>query len=310
MRPIGTTLFALAATPALLLATAGAPAVAAPPAPPAVQSPKPETASATAAATAPSALRAQLHDAVGRLDRLRRDAAAFRAQVQLAADEIPPTAAARFDVRLSQMERSIRELTGKIEDLAYKVKQAEKFQASVDERLKALEQGRTAPPGKRTDRQPDRRTDQQTDRRNPPPSDRTAVPVTLPEGPPAEQYGFAIGLLRKARYTAAAAAFKQFIRLHPRHRLAGNAHYWLGEAYYVQGDYRQAAIQFADGFQKFPKHAKAPDILLKLGMTMAKLNKNQEACATLAELRRRFPKASNHVRRAAAAERRRLGCSA
>ncbi len=301
MKPIGSTLFALVAAPMLLLAGTGV-ATAAPPGNSAAT-----VSPGTGPDTAPAALRTQLRAAADRLGRLRRDAAAFRARIQLAADEIPPTAAARFEVRLSQMERSIRELTGKIEDLAYKVKQAEKFQASVDERLRALEQGRNTGPRTPTDRTAPPSRNDRTD--TTPPSDRTAAPVTLPAGPPAEQYRFAIGLLRKARYTAAAAAFKQFIRLHPRHRLAGNAHYWLGEAYYVQGDYREAAIQFADGFQKFPKHPKAPDILLKLGMTMAKLNKNQEACATLAELRRRFPRASSHIRRAAAAERRKLGCT-
>lgn len=302
MTPIRTTTLALLAAPALLLALAGTPA--------------PGRAATPAGLSAPSvpALHVQLADTAAALRRMRRNAAAFRAELQLAADELPPTLAARFQVRLGQMERSIRELTGKVEDLSYKLAKAakdnEKFRNDVEFRLKELEQGRTASRRAPTDRTPPDRTGRTTDRRDPPPADRTDAPVTLPNGPAGEQYRFAIELLRKARYTAAASAFRQFIKRHPRHPLAGNAHYWLGEAFYVQRDYRQAAILFADGFRQFPRHAKAADILLKLGMTMARLNKNQEACATLAELRRRFPKAGTHIRRAAAAERRKLGCSA
>lgn len=307
MKPIRTKILALMAGPALALALAGTPApgIAAPPA-------------ALAPAPAAPALRAQLKDAAAALDRMRRNADAFRAELQLAADEIPPTLAARFQVRLGQMERSIRELTGKVEDLAYKLAKAEKdnekFRNDIEFRLKELEQGRTAsrraPADRTAPNTPPRRTDPGTDRSTDRSTDRTAGPVTLPDGAPAEQYRFAIEMLRKAQYKAAASAFRQFIKRHPKHPLTGNAHYWLGEAFYVQGDFREAAILFADGFRNFPRHAKAPDTLLKLGMTMARLNKNQEACAALAELRRRFPKAGGHIRRAAAAERRKLGCSA
>jgi len=69
-----------------------------------------------------------------------------------------------------------------------------------------------------------------------------------------------------------------------------------------------AAIRFADGFQKFPKHPKAPDNLLKLGMAMARLDKAREACASLAELRRRYPAAPSYVKRKAARERKKLDC--
>jgi tol-pal system protein YbgF len=298
------TLLAVLAAPALATAvTGGAPsAVAAPPAPAA-----PERTSA--------ALRDKLRTVTAELNRLRRGAARFRVRLQLAADELPPTLAARYEIRLSQMERSIQQLTGKVEDLAYQVRQAakeaKKFRTDVEYRLRALEQGRTATRPARPDasrphdttRPPAR--DQHAERRDQPPAT-----TTLPEGSPAAQYAYAIGLLRKERYAKAAAAFRQFIKRHPRHRLTGNAYYWLGEAYYVRSDYRHAAILFADGYRKFPRHLKAPDMLLKLGLTMARLNKNQQACAALAELRRRFPDAGGYIRRAAAAERRKLGCSA
>ena len=75
-----------------------------------------------------------------------------------------------------------------------------------------------------------------------------------------------------------------FIKNHPDNSLTSNAHYWLGETYYVRGKYGDAAAAFAEGYQKFPKSSKAADNLLKLGMSLGQLNQKKEACLSFAEL--------------------------
>src|SRR2546422_7060560 len=47
---------------------------------------------------------------------------------------------------------------------------------------------------------------------------------------------------------------------YPKHPLAGNAQYWIGEAYYVQHDYPQALVEF----QKVLDHGglKMPEALV------------------------------------------------
>lgn len=62
------------------------------------------------------------------------------------------------------------------------------------------------------------------------------------------------GRLRRRR-----AGAEGFLRQFPNDGLAGNAQYWLGETYYVRQDYQNAAIAFGEGFQRYPKSAKAPD---------------------------------------------------
>ncbi|TAL42074.1 MAG: tetratricopeptide repeat protein, partial [Methylovulum sp.] len=47
--------------------------------------------------------------------------------------------------------------------------------------------------------------------------------------------------------------------------LAGNAQYWLGEAYRVNQDNDAAKKAFNDVVEKYPGSAKVPDALLKLG---------------------------------------------
>ena len=110
----------------------------------------------------------------------------------------------------------------------------------------------------------------------------------LPEGTPRERYQFAFGLMSQARYDEAEAAFKEFITLHGDDQLAGNARYWLGESYYVRKAYMEAAQTFFQAYQTQPDGPKAPDSLLKLGMSMGSLDKTEEACATYGKLRKEF----------------------
>jgi tol-pal system protein YbgF len=135
----------------------------------------------------------------------------------------------------------------------------------------------------------------------------TAGPI-LPPGSPQDRYAFAFGLLRKAEYDKAGRALTEFMQTHPDSPLAHNAHYWLGETFYVRGQYARAAEVFLDAFQKSPDGTKAPDTLLKLGMSLAQLDKTSEACASFDKLARDYPKASSAIKRTVQRERQRIGC--
>ena len=62
----------------------------------------------------------------------------------------------------------------------------------------------------------------------------------LPSGSPSDQYNFAISLVRADQYDDAEAAFTEFLVKNKGHELAGNAQYWLGETFYVRGDFPNA----------------------------------------------------------------------
>ncbi len=130
----------------------------------------------------------------------------------------------------------------------------------------------------------------------------------LPGGSVKADYDYAFGLLRQANYVEAESALKDFLDQHADDPLAGNAKYWLGETYYVRGDFRQAAVTFAEGFQRYPDSTKAPDNLLKLGMSLAQLDKKEDSCGAFSELLKRYPDASGSVLQRASLERERLGC--
>jgi tol-pal system protein YbgF len=130
----------------------------------------------------------------------------------------------------------------------------------------------------------------------------------LPAGSASEQYNFAFGLLKQADYPAAETALKSFVRQHPDDGLAGSAQYWLGETYYARGNYAEAAVAFAEGYKRYPKGSKAPDDLLKLGMSLARANQKQNACTALVQLDRDFPNPGNAIKERAKDEKKKLGC--
>ncbi len=123
-----------------------------------------------------------------------------------------------------------------------------------------------------------------------------------------EAYDKAYNAMKKGDYKTAESGFTTFMKNHPQSDLVGNANYWLGETYYARGLYEQAAGIFADGFTKYKKNSKAADNLLKLGLTMNKLGKKQDACTAFKALPSEFPKASQTLKNRAKAEAKKLSC--
>ena len=137
---------------------------------------------------------------------------------------------------------------------------------------------------------------------------RPSSGASLPAGSPSDQYNAALGLLKQADYPGAEGAWKTFIQHYPNNPLTGTAHYWLGETYYVRGRYSEAASAYAEGYKNYPKGTKAPDDLLKLGMSLARANQKQNACVAFVQLDHDFPHATTTIKEQAAQEKKRLGC--
>jgi len=109
---------------------------------------------------------------------------------------------------------------------------------------------------------------------------------------PIEQYDDAFSLIKEGNYEQAEKEFARFIENNSDHKLAGNAYYWMGETFYARAQFMKASVQFVRGYNRFPNGRKAPDNLLKLGMSLARLDKNNEACTTFRKLKTDFPKRS------------------
>lgn len=126
---------------------------------------------------------------------------------------------------------------------------------------------------------------------------------------PAAAYEESFTALKAADYAAAEQGFKAFLAAYPKHSLATNAKYWLGETYFARKDYAQSSRIFAEGYKNAPKGPKAADNLLKLGLSLAGQSKTKEACVALTQVGKDFPKGSSATLSRAEAEIKRLNCA-
>lgn len=102
-------------------------------------------------------------------------------------------------------------------------------------------------------------------------------------------YDQAFDALKNGEYAEAARRFKDFLAAHPDGAFAPNAHYWLGESYYVTQNFELAMASFQALLDRFPDSAKAPDALLKLGYCQYELKQFNTARVTLGQVIERYP---------------------
>lgn len=237
------------------------------------------------------------------------------------ATPLPADAAARIEVRMGTLEDQIRRLTGQVEETQFRTQQLkdqlERMQADFDLRFKELQggaatatapaqPGETPPPAAAEGvlgSMPKKELDKELTAAKP----AAAGAGELKGATPKEQYDYAYGLVMKDR-DAAEKALQAFVKAHPSDALTGNAYYWLGETYFVKGDYKQAAVQFLDGYRKFPKSDKAAHNLLKLGMSLARTDDVKSACAAFGKLQQEYPGADTTIKRALQTEKQKAKC--
>jgi len=130
----------------------------------------------------------------------------------------------------------------------------------------------------------------------------------LPDKPTEEQYEFAVSFMKIGDYETAEFALKEFINKNKAHDLAGNAQYWYGETFRIRQLYSDAATAYLDGYQNYPKSKKAPDNLLKLGITMVQLGEKDQGCKMISGLKKEYPKASKSVLQKAQYEQKKFKC--
>jgi len=138
----------------------------------------------------------------------------------------------------------------------------------------------------------------------------SADPAQVENQSPQGQYQAAYALIGQGQFGAAQQAFQVFIQQYPRDPLASSAAYWIGHSYYARGDFQNAAVAYADAYKKYPKGNKAPETLLDLGRSLARLDQVPSACATFAQFDKQFGAgAAPMIKRQVEQERARLRCS-
>jgi len=119
---------------------------------------------------------------------------------------------------------------------------------------------------------------------------------------PRQQFNAAVDAYRAGQYAQAEEQFKAFIAANGSHRLAADAIFYLGETYFQRSRPREAAEQYLKLSTDYGKSTRAPEGMLRLGQSLAMLGSNEQACATLAEVGKRYPTAAPPIKKAAERE--------
>ena len=132
----------------------------------------------------------------------------------------------------------------------------------------------------------------------------TAVANTAPPSDTRKKFDAAMTLLARAQYDEASASFRNFADTYPSDDLASQAVYWVGDIAYVQKDYQGAAQAFVEEIKKYPTSPRAPDSMLKLGQSLIAMDQKKEGCSALAALASKYPTAKTEIEQAKAARKR------
>lgn len=110
-------------------------------------------------------------------------------------------------------------------------------------------------------------------------------------------------------YDGAEAAFAGFVQTWPDGAKTPEARYWWGKTLSVRGAHADAAGAYLGAIRGWPQTSWAPDAVVELARSLVALKKPQDACRTLAELPKRYPKAPANVTSRAAATRTQAKCA-
>ena len=236
-------------------------------------------------------------------------------------------------LKLNEIEDQFRELTNKFEEVNFKLDKLStrvtKIQSDTQLRFSDLESGTVNPlnkeakvlpgtskpqdfgasPGYQTTNLPSQQTIKSVE------SAKTVIEEEpekkdslLPNKSANEQYEFALSFMKIGDYETAEMALKEFIEKNKDHDLAGSAQYWYGETFRIRQLYSDAATAYLDGYQNYPESKKAPDNLLKLGITMVELGEKDQGCKMISGIKKEYPKASKSVLQKAQYEQKKFKC--
>jgi tol-pal system protein YbgF len=210
----------------------------------------------------------QLESEVGRL---RSELAELRVAQEVTARTLARVAPQieALDARTSETQAGMRSLSDDITRLTRRTDAVDTTLGETRTRVETLATTPRPPPSPPSTTAPVERP------RVPavPPPALPAAPAPLAPLPraddPEQEYTAALATFRSREHGQAVLDFIDFIAKHPKHALAGNAQYWIGEAYWAQRDYRQALVEFERVSEYGP--GKAPDALVKIGLCHARL---------------------------------------
>ena len=289
----------------------------------------------------------KMNELIDRLEKIQKDIqtlekAVYSKNATLPSDNVVVNEAlTRQLAKISELEKQIQEMTSKFEENNYKVQQLSdrlnkvsndnQFRLQQLENNKAISEKISAPKevivekapvvvkknennilnSEEIDKEQNVIEEKKVQSDNIKLKEKDNKPKTkvLPKVSIAEQYKYALNIMKSGDFEKAEIAFKEFVDTHSKHELAGSAQFWYAETFYIRQLYDDAAAAFLEGYQKYPNSPKAPENLLKLGVTLAELGEIEQGCKMIVNLKKAYPKTDASILQKSSYEKKRFNCS-
>ncbi len=123
------------------------------------------------------------------------------------------------------------------------------------------------------------------------------APAAAPAGAgewksPEDMYDYALGLIKSGDTRRGREVLSAFAAKYPEHRLMQNVYYWKGETFYAEKDFESAILAFQDVIDRYPGGDKAPDAMLKQGLSFQALKDPKNARIVLELILTKYPKSA------------------
>ncbi len=193
---------------------------------------------------------------------------------------------ARLNAGLDTLQQDIRLLSGRIEELEYKLeRKTNDFEtagkrldeislqvAKLDQQQSQIEQYLNLEKGKGAQKEPEK-----------------------PAASDTQLYEEAKQAYDNNQMDKARKLFQELLNSYPKSENADNAQFWIGESYYRDKWYEKAILEYQTVIEKYPRGNKVPAALLKQGLAFLQLGDKSNARLILKELVKKYPN-SNEAR--------------
>ncbi|MCO7224775.1 tol-pal system protein YbgF [Pleionea sp. CnH1-48] len=186
-------------------------------------------------------------------DRVRRLEQMAESRGQLQADLV---------FQLNSLQQEVQQLRGMIEEHDFKLKQLQERQRDlyrdIERRLSKI-----SSTDNNTSVQPDTMASTNSGRNASNQTSSTPKSVVA-SGDEHAEYQTIFPMVRARKYDEAITLYKAFLKKYPSGKYTANAHYWLGQVYFVKNQVSNAQKQFETVINQFSNSSKVSDAMLKL----------------------------------------------
>jgi tol-pal system protein YbgF len=201
---------------------------------------------------------------------------------------------AEFGNRLGDLEQSLTRINASLETTTHELDQARRANQALRDQVKTLSDRLAAIEQKQAQAEA---------------AAAQAPPAAVEPPSPAAIQASATEAFTQARrqmlsgdYEGAEAAFRAYVQTYPDAPRTPEARYWWGKTLAVKGGgHADAATAYIGAIRGWPQTSWAPDAVVELARELVALKKPADACQTLAEVPRHYPRAPAAVKARAAA---------